>query len=144
MLVGRTQAGKTTLCQKINNEKLQYHKTQTITIINNNMIDTPGEYLERTRMRGSLMVTSADADIIILVQDATEDGTLFPPGFGTMFAKPIVGIVTKIDIASEIEIENAIEHLKDAGAHDIYKVSSYTGAGVKELVKALSFKIDKK
>ncbi len=45
-------AGKTTLCQYINQEDLKYHKTQTIEIINDNIIDTPGEYLERTHLRG--------------------------------------------------------------------------------------------
>ena len=34
MLIGRSAAGKTTLCQRINNEDLRYHKTQTVQIIN--------------------------------------------------------------------------------------------------------------
>ena len=47
ILIGRSTAGKTTLCQRINHEELQYHKTQTVQIVNQSMIDTPGEYLER-------------------------------------------------------------------------------------------------
>ena len=47
ILIGRSTAGKTTLCQRINNEELRYYKTQTVQVINQNMIDTPGEYLER-------------------------------------------------------------------------------------------------
>ena len=43
MLIGRSAAGKTTLCQRINHEDLRYHKTQTVQIINQNIIDTPGE-----------------------------------------------------------------------------------------------------
>lgn len=46
ILIGKSTAGKTTLCQCINHEELKYHKTQTVQIINKNMIDTPGEYLE--------------------------------------------------------------------------------------------------
>ena len=50
ILIGRSTAGKTTLCQRINNEELHYYKTQTVQVINKNMIDTPGEYLERQRI----------------------------------------------------------------------------------------------
>ena len=42
ILIGRSAAGKTTLCQRINHEELKYHKTQTVQILNQNMIDTPG------------------------------------------------------------------------------------------------------
>ena len=74
ILIGRSTAGKTTLCQRINHEDLAYHKTQTVQIVNQTMIDTPGEYLERRYFRGALMVTATDADFIVLVQDATENG----------------------------------------------------------------------
>ena len=30
ILIGRSAAGKTTLCQRINNEELKYHKTQSM------------------------------------------------------------------------------------------------------------------
>ena len=41
------------------------------------MIDTPGEYLERTYLRGALTVTATDADLIILVQQADEEGDVY-------------------------------------------------------------------
>lgn len=100
ILIGRSTAGKTTLCQRINHEDLAYHKTQTVQIVNQTMIDTPGEYLERRYFRGALMVTATDADIIVLVQDATENGTMFPPAYNTQFAKPTLGVVTKSDLAT--------------------------------------------
>ena len=62
ILIGRSTAGKTTLCQRINHEELQYHKTQTVQIVNQSMIDTPGEYLERRYFRGCLLYTSDAAD----------------------------------------------------------------------------------
>ena len=77
ILIGRSTAGKTTLCQRIAKEDLNYHKTQTVQIRNETMIDTPGEYLERRYFRGALMVTAADADIIVLVQDATEPSFIY-------------------------------------------------------------------
>ena len=137
ILIGRSTAGKTTLCQRINHEELKYHKTQTVQIINKNMIDTPGEYLERTGFRGALVVTSAEADVILLVQDATEGGTMFPPMFNSMFAKPCVGVVTKADLASEEQVERAKKYLKNAGAGTLYVTSAVTGEGVDELVRQL-------
>ena len=127
ILIGRSTAGKTTLCQRINNEELHYYKTQTVQVINKNMIDTPREYLERRGFRGALIVTSADADIILMVQDATEGGTMFPPLFCSMFSgKPCVGIV-----------ERAKQYLKDAGAGELYVTSAVTGDGVNKLVEDL-------
>lgn len=135
ILIGKSTAGKTTLCQCISKEELKYHKTQTVQIVNKNMIDTPGEYLERTGYRGALAVASVDADVILLVQDATEAGTMFPPMFNSMFTKPCVGVVTKADIASEEQVERAKKYLKNAGAGSLYVTSAVTGEGVDELVK---------
>ena len=138
ILIGRSAAGKTTLCQRINNEELHYYKTQTVQVINKNMIDTPGEYLERRGYRGALVVTSADADVILMVQDATEKVSMFPPLFCSMFAgKPCVGVVTKADLATEEQIEQAKKVLKDAGAGELYVTSAATGEGVEQLVRDL-------
>ena len=137
ILIGRSAAGKTTLCQRLNHEELNYCKTQTVQIINRNMIDTPGEYLERRGFRGALMVSSTEADLIIFVQDATENGTMFPPQFGTMFAKPCVGVVSKIDIATPQQIADAEAFLRAAGAGRIFRISSVTGEGVKALAEEL-------
>lgn len=138
ILIGRSAAGKTTLCQAMNHEELKYHKTQTVQIINQTMIDTPGEYLERRYFRGALMVTATDADIIVLVQDATENGSMFPPAYTSQFAaKPSVGVVTKGDLATETQVETAKKYLIMAGARELFTVSSMTGDGVEELVKRL-------
>ena len=58
ILIGRSMAGKTTLCQYISRQDLKYNKTQTVEVVNGTMIDTPGEYLERTNLRGALTVLS--------------------------------------------------------------------------------------
>lgn len=135
IIIGRTFAGKTTLCQRMNHEDLKYHKTQTVQIFNDSMIDTPGEYLERRSLQGALLVTAADADLILLVQDATEDGTMFPPAYVSQFAKPSVGVVTKCDLATREQIAEARGHLTMAGAEKIFTVSSMTGQGLEDLMK---------
>lgn len=139
ILIGRSTAGKTTLCQYLNHEALKYHKTQTVQVINQTMIDTPGEYLERTHMRGALMVTSTDADLIVLVQDATENGTMFPPAYTSMFAKPAIGIVTKADLASQNQIEDAKKYLEMAGAQHLFVTSSVEGTGIEALAAFLGY-----
>ena len=139
ILIGRSTAGKTTLCQRINHEDLAYHKTQTVQIVNQTMIDTPGEYLERRYFRGALMVTATDADIIVLVQDATENGTMSPPAYNTQFAKPTLGVVTKSDLATPKQVETAKKFLQMAGANKIFVTSSVSGEGVDELLKFLGY-----
>ena len=139
ILIGRSAAGKTTFCQYINKEDLIYHKTQTVQVINGNIIDTPGEYLERGRMRGALTVASVDADIILLVQDATENGTMFPPAYTSSFAKPSIGLVTKEDIATKEQIENAVHFLEMAGVDKVFVISSTKGTGFDKLFEYIKF-----
>ena len=136
ILIGRSFAGKTTLCQRIYGDELVYHKTQTIQIVQQTIIDTPGEYLER-RFRSPLQVASVDADIIVFVQSAIEDGTMFPPAYKSMFAKPCLGIISKCDIATGEQIARAHEFLLLAGAEKIFKISSITGEGVDEFLEYL-------
>lgn len=137
MLVGRSAAGKTTMCQFISHEDLRYHKTQTVQIISDTMIDTPGEYLERRYFRGALQVISTDADIIVMVQDATEDGTMFPPAYSAVYSKPAVGVVTKSDVATDEQISHAKEYLRMAGAKRIFVTSSVKGTGFQEFLDYL-------
>ncbi|SFB29044.1 ethanolamine utilization protein EutP [Acetitomaculum ruminis DSM 5522] len=137
ILIGRSMSGKTTLCQYMDNKELKYHKTQTIQIFNDFVIDTPGEYLERGSLRGALTVTAVEADLIVLVQEADEEGTMFPPGYSSTFAKPCIGIVTKSDLADERKIEYCEKCLKMAGAKEVFVTSSYTGSGFEELMDFL-------
>ena len=137
MLIGRSGSGKTTLCQYLNNEALRYRKTQTVEIVNGAMIDTPGEYLERRNLQRALLVTSADAELIVLVQDATEQGTMFPPAFTSVFAKPSVGVVTKCDLAPPEQIERAKKYLEMAGAEKVVATSSMSGEGMPALTELL-------
>lgn len=137
ILIGRSTAGKTTLCQRINHQDLKYHKTQTVQLFSESMIDTPGEYLEYRAYRGALLVSSADADTILFVQDATADGSMFSPAYASMFAKPVVGVITKCDLADEGQIEDAKNHLRIAGAQRIFETSSVSGGGIDALMKYL-------
>ena len=137
MLMGRVACGKTTLCQYLLGEELSYQKTQTIQILGD-AIDTPGEYVEnRTLMRG-LTVTAVDADAVLFLQDGTDPECRFSPGQAAMYGRPVVGVVTKTDLAPGPQaLEDARTLLELAGAAPVFAISSRTGEGVEALTAYL-------
>lgn len=138
ILIGNTGAGKTTLTQYINHEELKYSKTQTVQIVDQ-IIDTPGEYLAYSYFRGTMMVTACDADMIVLVQDASAPTTMFPPSYSSLFGKPAIGVVTKADLASEEQIEKAKKYLLMAGATKLFVTSSVAGTGFDDFLKEIGY-----
>ena len=52
-LIGRSEAGKTTLTQALKGEKIHYHKTQYVNHFDV-IVDTPGEYAQ-TKGLGSAL-----------------------------------------------------------------------------------------
>ena len=133
MLVGRTGAGKTTFCQAIYGEELRYQKTQAVEIIHG-AIDTPGEYLENRRLYRALIVTAAEADLMVLLQDCTDGQCWFAPEFAGMFGKPAIGLVTKTDLAADEQaLRVAEEKLPLAGCQRIFHISSKENTGIDEV-----------
>ncbi len=139
ILIGGSSSGKTTLCQYISKETLHTQKTQMVQVFHKQLIDTPGEYLESTGFRGALTVAAADADVVVLVQDATEYGTMFWPAYSSMFAKPAIGVVTKSDLATEKQIETAKKYLTMAGARALFVTSSTEGTGFEAFLEYLGY-----
>jgi len=133
MLIGKTSCGKTTLTQAINEKDFLYKKTQTVEIIDG-IIDTPGEYIESRLYYNALLVTSVDSDVIAMVQDCTVENSVFPPSFASRFAKPVIGIITKVDLCcDENKLKIAEEFLINTGVEKIFKVSSFDGQGIESL-----------
>ena len=136
MLIGSSTCGKTTLCQRLNGLEIEYHKTQTIGVINNT-IDTPGEYLENRQLYKGIIVTATDSDMILFLQDATDERFRFSPGQAAFFSVPVIGVVSKIDIADKQQIDDAAELLELAGCEKIFFTSAVTGEGTRELLDYL-------
>lgn len=137
MMIGRTGCGKTTLTQVLQNEKIDYKKTQAIEFFDN-AIDTPGEYIENVRFYNALIVSAADCDLIALLQSSIDEQCVFPPGFACSFAKPAIGIITKCDLAKkEDDLVRAKEFLKETGVEKIYTISSLQNHGINDIVKLL-------
>ncbi|GAA0123552.1 MAG: EutP/PduV family microcompartment system protein [Clostridium argentinense] len=140
MFIGTTGSGKTTLTQALSNEKIEYKKTQAVDF-RDYIIDTPGEYIDNKMYYNALIVTSSEADVIVLIQDCSRELSVFPPAFGSIFDKPIIGVCTKIDLCkNEDDLKRSEEFLKQAGAEKIFPVSSINNDGLEDLKKYLECK----
>lgn len=139
--MGRTGCGKTTLCQRLNELEIQYKKTQAVEIYDN-AIDTPGEYLENRNYYRALIMTAVDAKLIAILADPTVTDNFIPPAFAGTFAKEIIGIITKISLASEEEIKKVENSLLEAGARKIFRIDTILDKGINELFSYIHEKID--
>jgi ethanolamine utilization protein EutP len=133
MVVGAVGCGKTTLCQCLAGLPRVYVKTQTVGFVGS-AIDTPGEYVENRLLRTRLSVIGTDASLIFFLQDATNRGFYFSVGQAAMFGAPVVGVVTKVDQASPVDLAQSRELLTLAGATPIFEVSALAGAGIEALM----------
>lgn len=138
IFIGQTGSGKTTLSQKIRNEEIKYHKTQQV-YIDEEVIDTPGEFMENKFYYNALVAAAQGADYIGLVQTVDGEQNYFPPLFSSRFTKPVVGIITKIDLCEDDKkITLARKRLKLAGAKRIFEVSTIEDEGVEDLLTFLA------
>lgn len=136
MLAGNTACGKTTLCQALAGQPLSYKKTQSVELVAQ-AIDTPGEYLENRGMYKALIVTAVEADYVLFVQDATDERFRYSPQQASGFCQPVVGVVTKADLATPKQLTQARELLELAGAAPVFVVSAYTQQGMEALCQFL-------
>lgn len=93
-LMGRSEAGKTSLTQALKGEELHYHKTQ-YTNSNEDTIDSPGEYAESKHFSVGLACFSFEADVVAIVQASDEPFNLFSDGSRCFLLRPLIGIITK-------------------------------------------------
>ncbi|MDR1798385.1 MAG: EutP/PduV family microcompartment system protein [Bifidobacteriaceae bacterium] len=143
ILMGMSGCGKTTLIQRLHRDALTYHKTQAVEH-HLDFIDTPGEYMEIRHYYRALIVTAADADVIALVQECGTDRTWLPPAFATTFAKPVIGIVSKADLATgPADLDFARDILRRAGAQPVFTVSALAATGLEPLIDYLAGEPDR-
>lgn len=135
ILIGRVAAGKTTLSQALLGEDIKYYKTQSIHY-GEVIIDTPGEYTELRQTSGALALYAYEADIVGLVLSANEPYSIYSPCITSLVNREVVGIITGIDKpdARPDLVEN---WLRIAGCKKIFRVSSYTGEGIDEILDYL-------
>lgn len=130
-LMGRSEAGKTSLVQALNGEDLHYEKTQ-YTKTDDRTIDSPGEYAESKRFSVGLACFSFEADVVALVQAADEPFNLFSSCLQTFILRPLIGVITKVD-SPYANIPMVRQWMINAGCERIFIVNNVTREGVDEL-----------
>lgn len=136
MIVGPTQAGKTTLAYLLNNTQGPLRKTQDV-IYGKNTIDVPGSYIENPYMYRYLIATAQTASHILILVDQSRPVEVYPPGFAKTFTCPVIGVITKSDVVPENR-KLCIQQLKRIGVKEpYYPISLSEYSGVETLKKLL-------
>ena len=112
-LMGRSEAGKTSLTQAMNGEDLHYHKTQ-YTNTGAYIIDSPGEYAETKHCGLGLACFSFEADCQCYTN------------------RPLIGIITRIH-SPYANIPMVRNWMQISGCERIFEVDSATKEGIDEL-----------
>lgn len=134
-LMGRSEAGKTSLTQALKGEELHYVKTQ-YTTTDEDTIDSPGEYAESKRFSVGLACFSFEADVVAIVQAADEPFNLFGASCKCFILRPLIGIITKID-SPYANVEMVKQWMINAGCERIFLVNNVTREGIDELMEYL-------
>ena len=141
ILIGRVAAGKTTLTQALRGEEIKYFKTHYVNYLDT-VIDTPGEYTELRQTSGALALYSYEADVVGLVLSANEPYSIYSPCITSLVNREVVGIITGID-KPDARPDTVEGWLRLAGCQRIFRVSSYTGEGIEEILDYLKEDTDR-
>lgn len=135
ILVGRSEAGKTTLTQALKGETIHYHKTQYVNRFDV-IIDTPGEYLQSKEMGSALAMYTFEADVVGILINACEPFSLYPPAVTPVCNRDVIGIITHMN-SEYANLPQARRWLELAGCNTIFEVDSKTGEGVSDILEYL-------
>lgn len=134
-LMGRSEAGKTSITQALKGEELHYMKTQ-YTNAAEDTIDSPGEYAESKRFSVGLACFSFEADVVAIVQAADEPFNLFSSSLHCFIQRPLIGIITKID-SPYANIPMVRQWMENIGCERIFLINNVTREGIDELMEYL-------
>ena len=135
ILVGRVAAGKTTLMQRLKGEQISYCKTQYVNYTDT-IIDTPGEYAENGELAVALALYTYEADIVGLLITSDYPYNPLPPCCTSTCNREVIGIVTGID-KPDGNPDRAESWLRLAGCKTVFRISSYTGEGLRDVIAYL-------
>lgn len=134
-LMGRSEAGKTSLTQALKGEELHYRKTQ-YTNTAEDTIDTPGEYAESKNIGLALACFSFEADVIAIVCAADEPFGVFEANCQCFVNRPLIGILTKID-SPYANIPMVRQWMVNSGCNPIFEVNNVTREGISAILDYL-------
>ncbi|UQZ90763.1 ethanolamine utilization protein [Deltaproteobacteria bacterium Smac51] len=131
MVIGPVGAGKSTLLHALNLGSGEVKKTEALTYLDQ-AIDTPGEMLTMPRFYNALILNSVRSRLVLFLMDGSRPIRL-PARLALALKAPVVGVVTKIDVAQTEARQKAAAALECAGVKEIFEISSLTGEGIEEL-----------
>lgn len=136
MVVGPGQAGKSSLCNVLNDSDRPLKKTQDV-IYGKYTIDTPGAYIENVSMYRYLIATAQGAACVLILVDQSRPVEVYPPGFAKVFTCPVFGVITKDGTAPDNQ-GWCRSQLQKIGVYEPYfSIDLPTGTGIKELKNCL-------
>lgn len=142
MVIGPTGCGKTTLVNLLNNYSGPLRKTQNI-IYGEKTMDVPGSYIENAWMYKHLIAAAQDASHVLILVDQSKCHDVYSPGFAKAFTCPVIGVVSKCDLAPENQVL-ALQKLKNLGIKEpYYKISVPNGTGIEALKERIFDQSDK-
>ncbi len=157
-LVGPPNAGKSTLLNALTGEKLSIVTPRAQTTRERVMgiytgggaqivfVDTPGllepRYLLQRSMLEAALAAVEDADLVLLLLDATRPAETLPTGDALEALRRRAGnlfvAVNKVDAAPAAVVEDLAKWARDEFGKDAFAISAARGEGVDELRAALT------
>ena len=129
MVIGPTQCGKSSLINVLNNTDRPLKKTQDV-IYGRNTIDTPGSYIENASMYKYLIATAQGASHVLVLVNQSSRAEVYPPGFAKSFTCPVIGVITKVDLAPE-NVMFPVQQLRRIGVVEpFFRISLKDNTGV--------------
>jgi ethanolamine utilization protein EutP len=135
ILIGDVGCGKSTLINHIFGYREPVTKTQALAFHGDNVIDSPGEFVNRRYLYGALLNSVVGVDTIVYLHAADQQSVVMPGDLLRMYDnKHVVGVVSKVDIEGA-DIATAELCLAQAGiARPYFQVSVKDPASVRALV----------
>jgi len=136
MVVGPGQAGKSSLCNVLNDSDRPLKKTQDV-IYGKYTIDTPGAYIENAPMYRYLIATAQGAACVLILVDQSRPVEVYPPGFAKVFTCPVFGVITKAGTTPDNQ-GWCRGQLQKIGVYEPYfSIDLPAGTGVRQLKDCL-------
>jgi len=134
ILVGNVGSGKSTLLKALLNLDEEVTKTQALRFHDNNIIDSPGEFINNRTLYGALLATITQVDTIVYLQAADSGQLHMPADLLRMYTgKQVVGVVSRVDVPNA-DVDAAEVLLAEEGITGPYiKVSKFDLCSIQRL-----------
>ena len=136
MVIGPSRCGKTTLVRALEEDGRPLRRTPDL-IYGKRTMDCPGSYVENADMYKHLIAASQDASHVLILVDQSRPIDIYSPNFARVFTKPVIGVITKVDLMPENE-ESCLRQMRLIGVEEpIFRVSVPEGIGIEALKQYL-------